>query len=769
VDTLLEIGLGNAVMAAVLALLAALATRFCRKPALTHALWVLVLLKLITPPIRTVPLKGLLASRTPPTPITRVAVPPAAILPEVRHAPPPLAPAIEPWMFGAMAGAVATEPDEPPALATESPRPVVIDLPEPIRRTLNLDARAAETAATEEAVPEVPRPSLVEKLRDRLPPTGTMLLRLSLLGSAVCALVVLVRITRFHRLLRFATPTPDAVVNRVESLARRMGVACPSVWFVPGALCPMVFATGGRPRLLIPSELWDQFSAVQQSAMLVHELAHLRRGDHRVRWLEIAATVLYWWHPVVWWARRELREAEEQCCDAWVVSILPGSGRQYATALLDALEFLSAPAGDETAEQTCAAAERRERERRSRSSVPAWASGMGEFYRLKRRLVMIKTANVARQMTRTGIASVLGLAGLLLPVAPGWAQQETKEKDQPAVLATPRVETKIDVKTEVTKERPDKINVEDEKQVILGLRSDPKDKHNLELFGVEEKPLAPEKLPDLQVLSVDQASPDNVQQRNQALDALKRQNAEQQRQNAEQQRQNAEQQRQLERARAEVQKLSQALGDATRRLAQLEAQTATQNKMMADRAAAMAKANPAAYGQALANQNAQTWAVQPGAKGFPDGAYKVVQKDGQMTVYSGDGKVISVTRGGPTAGIAPPTGAVAIAPGAPMSQPPAGLPYAKPEATQVAPVPPAPGGPMMGAWGYAAQPGNRGQTELEKRLDKLEGKLQALTQELQQMRGQMHQGGGQPMLPPQPQPPQPQGQGGFFPTTPQAK
>ena len=51
---------------------------------------------------------------------------------------------------------------------------------------------------------------------------------------------------------------------------------------------------------------------------------------------------LYWWHPVVWYARRELREAEEQCCDAWVVATLPGAGRAYASALLDTLDFLSA-------------------------------------------------------------------------------------------------------------------------------------------------------------------------------------------------------------------------------------------------------------------------------------------------------------------------------------------------------------------------------------------------------------------------------------------
>ena len=54
-QTLLEIGLVNAVMATGLAFLAALIGRFCRRPAVMHLLWILVLLKLMTPPAMWVP------------------------------------------------------------------------------------------------------------------------------------------------------------------------------------------------------------------------------------------------------------------------------------------------------------------------------------------------------------------------------------------------------------------------------------------------------------------------------------------------------------------------------------------------------------------------------------------------------------------------------------------------------------------------------------------------------------------------------------------
>ncbi|MDB5305231.1 MAG: antirepressor regulating drug resistance protein, partial [Phycisphaerales bacterium] len=67
-EALLRIGLTNAIAAAVLAALAAGAARVVRRPALTHALWVLVLIKLLTPPIWTIPMQRWLAPAAPAVP-----------------------------------------------------------------------------------------------------------------------------------------------------------------------------------------------------------------------------------------------------------------------------------------------------------------------------------------------------------------------------------------------------------------------------------------------------------------------------------------------------------------------------------------------------------------------------------------------------------------------------------------------------------------------------------------------------------------------------
>src|SRR5262249_5741687 len=69
----------------------------------------------------------------------------------------------------------------------------------------------------------------------------------------------------------------------------------------------------------------------------------LRRKDHWLRWLELVATALYWWHPVVWFARRMIQRAEEQACDAWVGTAFPGAAKRYAAALFKTVQMRPEP------------------------------------------------------------------------------------------------------------------------------------------------------------------------------------------------------------------------------------------------------------------------------------------------------------------------------------------------------------------------------------------------------------------------------------------
>ncbi len=406
-ESLLHIGLSNAVVATLLALLALVVGAVCRRPAIVHGLWLLVLLKLVTPPL------------------IRIAVP----WPAPADPPPALPGTAGDWAeVSVQSPAPGEEAEEGPFFAAPEPRePLPLTLEQPL---------AVLPSKPEVALPESAPPPFV---------WAEALVIVWVAGSAAWFLLASHRVARFQNLLRLARPAPSPLRNRVERLARRLGLtACPSVWLVPGRVAPMLWAVGGPPRLLVPAALLGQVGREQLETLLLHELAHLRRHDHWVRALEFVALGLYWWHPVVWLARRQLREVEEQCCDAWVVSLLPGAGRAYATALVETLDFLS----DDL------------------PAAPLLASGIGPVADLKRRLTMIMRGTTPRSLGWGSTLALFALGALLLPSLPTWARGDQKDDTKP--------EIRLQVRTDEDSDRA----------VILGARivglEDPEDVKKLQ-------------------------------------------------------------------------------------------------------------------------------------------------------------------------------------------------------------------------------------------------------------------------------------------------
>ena len=71
---------------------------------------------------------------------------------------------------------------------------------------------------------------------------------------------------------------------------------------------------------------------------MAHELIHVRRGDILAGKLQLVAQLVWWFHPLVWWANREAGRERERCCDDEVVSGVGCKPARYARALLSVLE-----------------------------------------------------------------------------------------------------------------------------------------------------------------------------------------------------------------------------------------------------------------------------------------------------------------------------------------------------------------------------------------------------------------------------------------------
>lgn len=213
---------------------------------------------------------------------------------------------------------------------------------------------------------------------------------------AACGMVVLflalVRIARMEWAMRGIPEAPVAVVLETAQAARAIGLnRLPRIVLHPGQLAPMIWAVPFRVSLLLPKSLWDNLDPERRRTILLHELAHVRRGDYLVRWMELLLAVLCWWHPVYYWARSILRDAEEESCDGLVLEKQPELRAPYAHALMDVVDYLN----------------------EIRFATPGMASGIGTADHLKRRLDMILRGFASKNLSRWAMASLLG-GGLIL-------------------------------------------------------------------------------------------------------------------------------------------------------------------------------------------------------------------------------------------------------------------------------------------------------------------------------------------------------------------
>jgi len=89
-----------------------------------------------------------------------------------------------------------------------------------------------------------------------------------------------------------------------------------------------------RPVILLPVAALTNLAPGQIEALLVHELAHIRRRDYAVNVLQTIAETLLFFHPAVWWISTRIREEREQCCDDVAVRLC-GEPAAYAEALAE--------------------------------------------------------------------------------------------------------------------------------------------------------------------------------------------------------------------------------------------------------------------------------------------------------------------------------------------------------------------------------------------------------------------------------------------------
>ena len=119
-----------------------------------------------------------------------------------------------------------------------------------------------------------------------------------------------------HR-IRYSQNKPVSMQwkDKLDHFARQMGITS-SVVFLQSSLVKVPVVIGLlKPAILVPVGLLNNLPPEQVEAVLLHELAHVRRNDFFVNLLQSVAEVIFFFNPAIVWISGCIREEREACCD----------------------------------------------------------------------------------------------------------------------------------------------------------------------------------------------------------------------------------------------------------------------------------------------------------------------------------------------------------------------------------------------------------------------------------------------------------------------
>ena len=149
---------------------------------------------------------------------------------------------------------------------------------------------------------------------------------------------------RLMRLVQSADAAPAEWLARLQRLCERFELRRPVRLLCSAAATTPMLLGWLRPVILLPASMLSGFTPVQIEMIIAHELGHIRRFDYLVNLLQVAIETVLFYHPVVHWISRDVRNAREACCDDLALQLAGGSRLAYARALAGLEELRLTPA-----------------------------------------------------------------------------------------------------------------------------------------------------------------------------------------------------------------------------------------------------------------------------------------------------------------------------------------------------------------------------------------------------------------------------------------
>lgn len=138
-------------------------------------------------------------------------------------------------------------------------------------------------------------------------------------------------------LVHLSGVTNESILDTAGRLQQQMGIRR-NVVLLKSRHTPWPFTVGiWSPKIILPMDLTKASESQRLEAALIHELAHISRGDYAVAMFESFVRNALWWNPFIHSIVTELNVAREQICDGFVLNH-NGDGKSLAEYLISSME-----------------------------------------------------------------------------------------------------------------------------------------------------------------------------------------------------------------------------------------------------------------------------------------------------------------------------------------------------------------------------------------------------------------------------------------------
>jgi beta-lactamase regulating signal transducer with metallopeptidase domain len=117
------------------------------------------------------------------------------------------------------------------------------------------------------------------------------------------------------------SPVPSVWESRFKTLVQNTGIRRTVDFYISNRVSGPITLGFFKPIVLVPASFFSGLSAAQIDAILLHEIAHIRRHDYLINLFQTAIRIVLFFHPAIHYISRKIDHDREHACDDYAVAL----------------------------------------------------------------------------------------------------------------------------------------------------------------------------------------------------------------------------------------------------------------------------------------------------------------------------------------------------------------------------------------------------------------------------------------------------------------